>query len=105
MIQGKTLDIQSFRSQKVQSKFPCVMLRNLNETTPLVVSMLEEGDLPLLAEYKGQKRIVKNISDSAYNIDKLIRTHGDLTYFESEDSVREIATVREYLEVIVGWIL
>ena len=105
MIEEKPLNIQSFTSKQVQYKYPYIRLKELNDTTPLVVSMLEEGDIPLLAEYKGITKVISHISSSAYNIDKLIRTHSGVVYCKAASDEREIYSAREYLEVISGWIL
>ena len=105
MVEGKALDIQDFRSKQIQLKYPCVLITDLNATTPLVVGQLEAGDIPLIAEYNNVKRVVCNISNSAYNIDKLLRTHEGIQYLQSESSFKDITNIRDYLEVITGWTL
>lgn len=99
MVTPDTLDVESF-SQRRTHVDKCIELGELNETTPLVVPNLEVGELPLVGTYKDQRRVLTRISESAYNIDKLLRTHGVLKYIDGNGSMHVINNVIDYLEVL-----
>lgn len=105
MIQGKVLDVESYRSNLVKDVQTHILIHDINDTTPLVVQLLEDGDVPVIAEYNGQRRIMKRMSTSAYNIDKILRTHKEIEYVDGEGLHTPIKTIRDYLEVISGWML
>lgn len=99
MVESGTLDVASFGQRKAQVTRYLEVLE-LNPTYPLVVGLLEEGELQVIAEYKGQRRVIANISESAYNVDKLLRTHGELKYVTETGESYPIKSVIDYLEVI-----
>lgn len=100
MIEGKVLDIAAFTERKCQSKYPYIELQEINNTLPLVLSILEAGDLQVIAIYKEKRRVVGNISASAYNIVKLLGTQGRVLYHKGAEQVYDIRDVIDYLEVI-----
>lgn len=100
MIEGRTLDVESFSERKTQSAYPYVELLDINMTLPLVLSFLEKGEVQIIAEYKGKRRVVGVMSKSAYNMNKLIKTQGRVVYHKSESEAAEISSVVDYLEVV-----
>lgn len=104
MIEGRTLDVNDLVSAKTSLKIPHFILSEINETLPLVVSVLEPGEVQLVATYNGQQRVVGSISKSAYNVDKILRTQQNLIYVD-DNGKHDIRSVRDYLEVLQGWIL
>lgn len=100
MIEGKELDINSFGKSKVLLDYPCIEIVELNDTLPLVADALEAGNIKLLADHKGTKKLVGSISSSAYNISKLIRTGQKLIYHKSIQEVFELKDIKDYLEVV-----
>lgn len=103
-IEGKYVNVEELTHNKVNLQYPYIELNSLNDTTPLILSLLEKGDLKVVGSLQGQRRVLGSISESAYNIDKLLRTHDSVNYV-SETGVREITTVVEYLEALMGWTL
>lgn len=103
MIEGIKIDVEGLTHDRVTLQYPYITLKNINETTPLVLSTLTKGDMKIIGEYKGQRKVLGSISGSAYNIDKLLRTHETLDYVMSSDTVCSINSVRDYLEVLSGW--
>lgn len=99
MIECNTIDVESFGKKQLQLSYPYIEVTNLNDTTPLIVPILEEGEMPLVAEYKGSRRILKRISMSAYNIDKLLRIKSGIVLHKEIGDV-SVSSVREYLEAI-----
>lgn len=96
----RTLDVENFGRQTVKVGYPYVEITRFNESLPVVVSSLSEGDMSLTAEYKGTVKIVKRISPSAFNIDKLIRTGQELEVHVSSEVAVIVKSVAEYLGVI-----
>jgi len=84
----------------VKEQFPNVVLRSVNDTTPLVVKLLEKGELPLVGILGDIRKVVAYISPSAYNIEKLLRTHDDIVYNRDENTRVQIRSVVDYLEVV-----
>lgn len=95
------LNVEEFSRKHTNIKYPNFILNNINETTPLVVSLLEEGEIPLIGIHNGVKKVVKYISNSAYNVDKILRTHGVITYVLSESDSKVIKRIQDYLEVFI----
>jgi hypothetical protein len=103
MVEGVKIDVEGLTHSRVTLQYPYIKLNNINDTTPLVLSTLENGPMKIIGEYKGQCKVLGSMSGSAYNIDKLLRTHDSLDYVVSDGNVNCITTVREYLEVLSGW--
>lgn len=99
MVTPDTLDVDSFSQRKTHID-RCIEIGELNATTPLVVPNLEVGELPLVGSFKGQRRVLVRISESAYNIDKLLRTHGVLKYIDENGNMHVVNSVVDYLEVL-----
>ena len=97
------LNVEEFSRKHTNMKYPHFVLHNINQTTPLVVSLREEGEIPLIFIPNGVKKVVKYISSSALNVDKILRTHSVVTYMISENESKIIKKIQEYLEVFT-WI-
>lgn len=96
------LDVDSLRSRATSIPYPHINIVDLNKCVPVVVSALEEGDIPLLGTFKGTTKIVKSISNSALNIYKLIRVTEIEVVFNEED-VCPVSSVLDYMEVAQRW--
>lgn len=88
--------------QRLREQFPNVFLEEVNQTTPVVVSLLEKGDIPVIGELNGERKVIAHMSSSAYNIDKLMRTHSSVRYSKSETERFSLTSIADYLEV-VAW--
>lgn len=95
------IDIEQLTDRKAGMKFPNVLITTPNDTLPVVVRTLEEGDMQLVVEFNGKRKSVANMSQSAVNIDRLIRCVGKLSYHVSADESIEISDVSTYLECII----
>lgn len=94
-----SLNVEEFSQRRTQVKYPNVTLLDVNPTTPLIRTLVEEGDVPIHGKHNGKTVVVGRMSNSAYNIDKLLRTHGTLIYSVSEEETYEINDIKDYLEV------
>lgn len=97
------LDPSALRSRSTTMPYPHIKIEDLNKCVPLVISALEEGDVPLLGTLKGNTKIVKHISKSALNFSKLLRvTSLSIVLNEAESS--EVTSILDYMEVAQKWI-
>lgn len=99
----KQLDVDALRSRAVTMPYPHISIVDLNKCVPLVISTLEEGDVPLLGTLNGVTKIVKKISKSSMNINKLIRVT-ELELAITEDDVNKVTDLLSYMEVAPRWI-
>ena len=87
------LNVEEFSRKHTNMKYPHFVLHNI----------LEEGEIPLIGIHNGVKKVVKYISSSALNVDKILRTHSVVTYMISENESKIIKKIQDYLEVFT-WI-
>lgn len=97
------LDPDALRSRSTSMPYPHIRIDDLNKCVPLVITALEEGNIPLLGTLKGTTKIVKNISKSALNFSKLLRvTSLSIVFSETESS--EVTNILDYMEAAQKWI-
>ena len=92
-----SINIQELTERKTSESFPNVLILTPNETLPVIVRTLEKGDMQLIVEFNGKRKVVAKISPSAYNVDRLIRTLGTISYRRSVEDVVEIGDIETYL--------
>lgn len=94
------MDVAAFSKTSVKADYPSFELFEINDTLPVVVSALEKGDMPLIAHHNGQRKVVCRVSPSAFNVDKILLTQGNLKFNIDESKSVDISSVKEYLEVV-----
>lgn len=92
-----SINIQELTERKTSESFPNMLVLTPNETLPVIVRTLEKGDMQLIVEFNGKRKVVAKISPSAYNVDRLIRTLGTISYRRSVEDVVEISDIETYL--------
>lgn len=92
-----SINIQELTERKTSESFPNMLVLAPNETLPVIVRTLEKGDMQLIVEFNGKRKVVTKISPSAYNVDRLIRTLGTISYRRSIEDVVEIRDIETYL--------
>lgn len=97
------VDLGKIGATEVSTPYPHIKILDLNKWSAIVIKSLEEGDVPLVGTLKGVTKIVKRISKSAINIDKLIRVTSIQIAFSKEESV-PIESTKDYLEEALKWI-
>lgn len=95
-----SINVEELKSRKTSEEFPNVLIQSPNETLPVIVQTLEKGDMQLIVEFNGQRKVVARISESAYNIDRLIRTVGKIIYRKSITDVIEVMDIPTYLSCV-----
>ena len=96
-----SIDIEKLTERTASETFPNIVITTPNDNIPVVIKSLEEGDMQLIVEFQGKRKVVARISESALNIDKLIRTVGLVNYCSSNESSVEVADITTYLNCIV----
>lgn len=94
------MNIQQMTTNSVNLGYPNIVVSRPNLTLPVIIQSLEEGSVQLIMEYKGQRKVVKSISPSAFNIDKLLRTVGNFTYNVDAVIKQEIYSVADYMRLV-----
>ena len=92
-----SINIQELTERKTSESFPNVLILTPNETLPVIVRTLEKGDMQLIVEFNGKRKVVAKISPSAHNVDRLIRTLGTISYRRSVEDVVEVSDIETYL--------
>lgn len=101
---SRTLDVSTFKNRYVETTYPNFeLIGDINECIPLVTSLLREGDIMLFISYKGEKKVVRSISPTAYNIDKLLRVSKGIRINKSETEFQDIHKISDYMEAL-KWI-
>lgn len=95
-----TIDIEELTRRKTSESFPNIVINNLNVTLPVIIQSLEKGDMQLIIEHNGIRKVPIRISESAINIDRLIRGCGKITYVKNESESYEINSVLDYLQCV-----
>lgn len=92
-----------FNDKVRDAEYPNILLPEVNQATPLIVKLLDPGTLPLVGELNGIKKVIARVSDSAYNIDKLLRTHSEVRFNKNKEESYDLSSITDYLEVF-NWI-
>lgn len=96
------IDIEELTKVKTNESFPNITVHTLVLTMPTVVQALEKGDMQLIIEHNGERKVPMRISESAVNIDRLLRTCGPITYAKSPTEFCKIESVLDYLKHVCG---
>lgn len=100
---SRQLDLKKFDVPKVSVNYPNFYINAISNASVVVFQLLDEGEVPLIVEHKGERRIVKRISLSAYNMSRLLRIHDKVCFCVSEENTVEVTDVETYMEVIANW--
>ncbi len=95
-----SINIEELTSRKTEETFPNILVLHPNDTLPVIIRSLEEGDMQLIVEFKGKRKCVARISRSALNVSKLLRTLGCVEYVLSQGVSTTITCMEEYLSCV-----
>lgn len=98
-----SINLEELTSRKTEETYPniVIMLTGPNDTVPVVVKTLMEGDMQLIIEYNGRRKCVARISKSAINIDRLLRTTGNIFLNFGGEKRIEITDIETYLSCVI----
>lgn len=91
------MKIEELVERKVGINFPAIQIITPNDTVPLIVTTLEKGDMQVILEYNGKRKVICSISQSALSVNQLLRTVGSLKYLKSENETIIISSIEDYL--------
>ena len=97
---SEKINIQKLTENRTIEQYPNVLITKPVEVLPMLISALEKGDMQLVVEWKGQKKVVAKISSSAYNFHKLLRILDSVEYVMAKDIKVHISSVTDYLDCI-----
>ena len=88
----------NFSNAEVAMQYPCIeVVTNNTAPLPLMVELLEAGDVPLLFEQNGVTYELARVSDSPINLHKLLQVY-PFKYYVGPNQCMEIKTTTELLE-------
>jgi hypothetical protein len=93
------LNVEEFSKRYVDKKYPHIVLTSINDALPLTISDgLLPGELPLHVRMNGVQKQVREISESAFNIERLLRVvGGNILYVKSETEEHVVQRVADYI--------
>lgn len=94
------MNVEELTASKTQRRFPNVTITNPNVTVPVIVQSLEPGDVQLIVELNGKRKVVKEISSSALNMNNILRTVGSFKYAISAGIEMTINNIEDYLRLV-----
>lgn len=95
-----SINVEELVERRTSESFPNFLVSTPNDTMPVVVRTLEKGDMQLIVELNGKRKVVAKISPSAFNVDKLLRTIGTFKYVIAPDMHIEVDNITTYLSCI-----
>lgn len=95
-----SINIEELTSRKTEETFPNILVTHPNETLPVVIRTLSEGDMQLIVEFKGKRKCVARVSPSAINMQRLLRTVGSFEYVLGQNVSTTITCMDEYLSCV-----
>lgn len=95
------IDIEKLTERRTSEEFPNIVITNPNDTVPVVIRTMEKGDMQLIVEFNGKRKVVARINPSAINVDRMLRTVNGLQYNVSPNISIPINNIVDYLSCIV----
>lgn len=101
----KELDIESFNKRYVDAEYPALLITNPTQPlVPILKSCLYDGNMPLIVEFNGTRKLMRRMSESAYNIFNLLNVCSGIYYLDKNGESHAITCIQDYLEVYEEWI-
>ena len=95
------VDVDDITGQVASMQYPALLITQPNATTSTVLPVLEKGVMPVIVQFEGQERILTRVRNSAYVIDKLLRTHSGLQYLKDSSTTIQIESIKDYMEGVL----
>lgn len=97
---SQTIDIESLKSNRTTITYPNIFVSKPDDNLPVIIDALEPGDMEVIIEYNNRQRVIKRISRSALNVDRLIRAEGVIQYYTDADTCIDLYSILDYLEAL-----
>lgn len=91
----------TFANKKVDKPYPNLEVVTIGVALPVVLPLLQQGDLPVIGTYQGVERMLGSIDPEATNIFKLLKAT-KLIYNKSASEHYEINEASDIFEAGVG---
>lgn len=90
----------SFSNSHVSMHYPYVEVKTRNvDPLPIVIGLLEEGDLPILFTRDGTTYELSKTRNSALNLSKLLEVY-PFTYARDENTLIDVNTISDLMGVL-----
>lgn len=100
----KELDISTFNKKYVDLKVPAIIITKPTDAlVPVLKSCMYDGEVSLVLEVKGERKLVRKISESAYNMISLLKVSSGIIFVDEERKEHNITCISDYLEVFESW--
>lgn len=101
-----SINIQEVTKVSVEKTYPRFVIDEISDNVSVgaalsqTIKNLEPGNCQLQLTYKGQEKVIRNISNSPINVEWLLRIIPHLTYETTETIKFNIVNIESYLEVL-----
>lgn len=100
----KELDIETFNKHYVDAEYPALLITNPTQAlVPVLKSCLYNGDLPVIVEFNGTRKLMRKMAESAYNVLSLLNVCSGIVYIDQNGESHTINRIEDYLEVYSEW--
>ena len=96
------MNLQELTAAKTEKKYPRLIIPNPNNTVPVAVNLMREGEHHLIMRYNGAEKVIKYVSLTPLNVQLLLRSVDSVIYELNELQRFEITSVKQYLEALHG---
>ena len=84
-------------------EYPHILIEDTTEALAVLVSCLEDGDIPLYIEFNGTThRLDKTISKSPLNLSKILKVY-PMTIYVSKDELYKVTNTSELMDLGLWW--
>ena len=90
---------EDMANERTTVTYPYILVENATEALAIVMEALEEGDVPVCLNYKGNTHILdKRISKNPLNINKLLKVY-PILFCLSETEKYKITNIQQVLDL------
>lgn len=89
--------------KREENEYPHILLEETTDALAILVSCLEDGDVPLYIKYKGTiYRLDKKINKSPLNLSKILKVY-PMTICITKDEMYRVTNTLELMDLEVLW--
>ena len=91
-----------YMNQKESRRYPFIKIREAYATTPLVIPMLDAGDIQLIITDKGKDYVLSDIVPTLKNVTMLFST-GHSLEFVTEQGMKVVEDVTSFMKEVYDY--